>query len=359
MNAQLSRIGANGPSMSSMEFAIQPFAQIRAEWAALADSCPEATLYQRNQWLTGLMRVYGLEFKAATLRDRRGHLTAACLLARRKSRFVRRWTSLPCSDSSPPLAQDDDARKQLLGEIARSSLAFQGLVEIRGWDAPAPWRKADCFADWRLDLDRPWSAIKREMDSNFRRQLTRGLERSFEIEVDRGLGALRRFYRLTLETRHRLGVPAQPWSFFRSIFEAFESNGDLEIWTVSQRGQAIASAVIIRDGQDVHYKWSARRDPTSPGASHCLLASILEKYAQDFRCMHLGRTDIRNVGLNRFKKETGAKPEALPYSFLPAVPSNVSSEVLGGYQLLLSRAWRQLPLPVTRLLGSALYRYLV
>ncbi|WP_304824257.1 GNAT family N-acetyltransferase [Candidatus Binatus sp.] len=296
---------------------------------------------------------------AATLRDSNGRLVAACLFARGKNPFVRKWTSLPCSDSSPPLARDEGAREQLLAAIAQSRLAAEGLVEIRGWSAPEPWRKATCFADWMLDLDRPLSLIERGLGSNFRRQLHRGREGSFAIKVDRGLPGLMRFYRLALETRRRLGVPAQPWRFFQAVYDAFAPNDNLEVWSVSQRGMAIAATVLLRDGEDIHYKWSARIQPTPMGANHRLVAAVLAEYAQQCRFMHLGRTDTRNTGLSRFKKEMGAKPHPLPYSYLPQVPAHVSPEVLADSQLRLSMVWRRLPLSVTRLLGSMLYQYIV
>lgn len=343
---------------SSMRMAIEPLAEILAEWERLAARDPEAVFYQREPWLSTIARVYGLEFRAATLRDRAGELAAACLFARSRNPFGRRWTSLPCADAAPPLAVDEEARNRLLVSIAGSEFA-RGLLEVRGYAAPEPWKTANCFADWRLDLDRPLNAIQRSMAQNFRRQLNRGHERQFTIEADRTLNGLRRFYRLMLETRRRLGVPAQPWRFFRTVFDAMRASGNLEVWMISQGGRTVSAMVLLKDGDALHYKWSARSEPTPTGASHRLVAAVLERYAQQYRYMGLGRTDVRNVGLNRFKKEMGAKSYPLPYSFLPRIPAQVSAEVLDESRQWISRVWRRLPLPLTQLLGSVLYRYLV
>lgn len=359
MNPQRRPLEQFRGSSAVPELRIEAWPTIRAEWTALTDCCPEATIYQRDRWLTALSSAYGFELAAATLRDSKGGLAAATLFARGKNPFLRKWTSLPCSDTSPPLALDDEARKQLLTGVAESDFTSGGVVEIRGWRAPEPWQKVDCFALWTLDLARPLNAIMGTMASNFRRQLSRGTEQRYAINVDQGLPALKRFHRLTLETRRRLGLPAQPWRFFKSVFEAFAPSGDLEVWTAGNRGKTVAAMVILRDGPDLHYKWSARAEPTPPGATHRLLAAICEKYAQHCRVMDLGRTDVRNVGLNRFKKETGAKPSPLPYSYVPRVPAQVSSEVLGKHEQMLAKIWRHMPLPIARLLGSILYRYIV
>jgi hypothetical protein len=342
-----------------LHLAIEPFAQIQREWSELAKACPDATIYQRDRWLKALNLSYRFDLRAATLRDLDGRLAAACLFARSKNPFARRWTSLPCSDSAPPLARDEQARQQLLLDLAAAPFASRSLLEIRGCAAPQPWKQASCFAEWRLDLSRPFKAIERTMAPNFRRQLNRGNERSFAIDAHRGISGMKRFYGLMLETRRRLGLPAQPWSFFRAVHEAFASENNVEVWTISQDGHALAAMVMLADGPEIHYKWSARLDPTPPGATHRLLAAILEKYAQQFLFMNLGRTDVRNTGLSRFKKEMGAAAYPMPYSFLPEVPAQVSPEVLDESRLLLSRIWRRLPMPLTRLLGSALYRYLV
>src|SRR5260221_13752695 len=135
-----------------MEFAVEPLVQIRPEWLHLTEACPEATLYQRDRWLTALGAAYGFKFRAATLRDSNGRLAAACLFARGKNPFVHKWTSLPCSDSSPPIAYHEEARERLLDGILHSSLAAEGVAEIRGWDASEPWQQANCFADWRIEL---------------------------------------------------------------------------------------------------------------------------------------------------------------------------------------------------------------
>lgn len=357
MNAHLRQFGSF--HADSSRFAVEPLESIQSEWNGLLENCPDATIYQHRRWLDVLTRAYGFSFKAATLRDRGGDLIAACLLARGKNPFVRKWTGLPCSDSAPPLALNEESREYLLKVLADSPLAPGGRVELRGWAAPAPWQTAECFALWKLDLDRPLSAINRGMAANFRRQLNRGREGSFEIEVDNGLGGLKRFYELAQVTRRRLGVPAQPWRFFRAVFDSYAPSGDLEVWTLSQKGKALVGMVMLLEGDELHYKWSARLDPTPSGATHRLLQAVLEKHAQRFRYMDVGRTDVRNIGLSRFKKELGARPLPLPYSFLPSAPDNFSPEILSEGRAFLSQIWRRLPLPVTRLIGSALYRYIV
>lgn len=359
MSASSLLLNGTEKAASSRRLSIEPLHAIRAEWSRFANTCPEATIYQRERWLETLARTYGFDMQAATLREDSGRLAAAALFARSRNLFSRRWTSLPCSDSAPPLACDESARTQLLVELANSRFAANRIIELRGSRAPAPWQTTDCFAEWLIDLDRPFKAVERAMSPNFRRQFNRGREGSFSIENGRGVASLKTFYRIMLETRRRQGLPAQPWRFFAAVFDAFSPAGDIDVWTISQGSRAIAGMVLLTDREELHYKWSARLEPTPRGAMHCLTMAVLETYAQRRRVMNLGRTDVRNVGLTRFKKEMGALPHPLPYSFLPRIPAQVSAEVLGRSGQLLSNIWRRLPLPVAQMVGSALYPYLV
>jgi hypothetical protein len=86
--------------------------------------------------------------------------------------------------------------------------------------------------------------------------------------------------------------------------------------------------------------------------------SIAEHHAQHAGSLDFGRTDSRNRGLSRFKRELGATPTDLPYSYFPLMPTVTSAENLTGVWRTASRVWRNLPLPVARALNNVTYRYL-
>lgn len=98
--------------------------------------------------------------------------------------------------------------------------------------------------------------------------------------------------------------------------------------------------------------------PAPAGINHLLFWSLIEEFAGKAASLDLGRADIRNEGLSRFKRELGATSEPLPYAFFPKGPHHASAEVLNGPRKILSRIWRRLPLPATRALGAAFYGYL-
>ena len=130
------------------------------------------------------------------------------------------------------------------------------------------------------------------------------------------------------------------------------------MWIARENHEDVASAVFLRDGDVVHYKWGARRSNNRSCANHLLFWNAIEEFANRTRLLDLGRTDIRNQGLMRFKNELGASASPMPSSFYPRAPRQVSPEVLTGSRAIVARIWRRLPIFATELAGRVTYRFL-
>jgi hypothetical protein len=335
---------------------IVPVEQARERWRQLAASHPGATLYHSAAWAEVLGRAYGFSILLAMV-ERGGKIAAGCLLSPSKIPFAGRFIGLPFSDSAAPLGADSGATRALLDGLAGAARTHANF-EIRGIAAPAPWQTSDCFRQWSVDIARPFSAIERGADRNFRRQVRRAMAQAIGVESGDGEALLRRFYRLQLETRRRLGVPPQPFRFFEAVHQEFAPTGNCEIWFARHSGEDLAGLVLLRDGDELYYKWGARSDDGPPGANHLLTASLVEEFSLKAKSLDLGRCDSRNAGLVSFKGDLGGVSRPLTYAFYPSVPRTVSSEVLTGPAKLVSSVWKRLPLPVTRIAGEALYRFL-
>jgi hypothetical protein len=85
---------------------------------------------------------------------------------------------------------------------------------------------------------------------------------------------------------------------------------------------------------------------------------VVEEYAGRAASYDLGRTDVRNHGLVRFKREMGCNPHNIPYCYCPAACADVSAEVAHGPRKLAMKVWQHLPVPLTRAIGAGIYRYL-
>jgi hypothetical protein len=326
-------------------------------WRAALNKFIGVSLYHREPWLTVLRECYGLDLKMAALFDS-GELRSAAMFARcRGLRSNNRMVSLPFSDHGEVLASDELSRAALMRALAEAPLGK--AMEVRGVAGLSPWVNVDCFFHWDVDLDRPFGRIYSSLGSQVKHRAKRARKANVRIERSASLEYVERFYELQLETRRRFGIPPQPFRFFAAVHRAFSPTGDCETWFANSNGRVVAGLIVLRDGDTVYYKWSARREDGPAGASHLLGLSLIEEYAGRLKHLDLGRSDVRNEGLNSFKTSLGGKATALPYAFIPAAPARVSSEVTGSGMERFARAvWKRLPLPVTRVAGELMYRYL-
>lgn len=335
-------------------FKLRPYADAKTIWTRLLQAVPITSLYHTDRWLRLLHRALGLRLWVATI-ERRHDVRAACVLGRTRNPFVKRLASLPFSDYCPPLATDEQAQSALLGALTRN---LRHPCEIRGVGIGDPWQTVGCFQSWSLDLSRPLAAIERTVAGGLRRKIRRATEAGVEISRHHDQRYVERYYALHTETRYRQGIPTQPFRLFTALQETFSPDDSLQVWLATDKGVDVAGIVLLRHGDQLYYKWGARRLSAPVGASHMLMWEVIRQHAGCMQVLDLGRTDVRNRGLAQFKKEVGGKPSELPYSFFPRAPLHVSAEALTGLRKELSGLWGYLPLGVANRLGGLLYPYL-
>jgi GNAT acetyltransferase-like protein len=344
-------------SMPRFEFHLQPYREEKSTWRQVVTESSGDQLYLSELWIDLLERAYRFPLSLATIQESGKAIAAACVFARSRGPINRRFISLPFSDSGALLARDDEAASALLASLLRDGTGATSY-EIRGFRAAAPWQTIECFVDYTLDLGRSLAAIERGLDSNFRRNLRRAANQGIEIDTGDTVELMSRFYTMQLESRHHLGLPAQPWRFFKSVQELFAPGGDLDIRIARQNGHDVASAVFLRYKDLLYYKWGARRQDQYSSANHLLFWNAIQDFASHARLLDLGRTDVRNAGLIRFKRGLGATSTSLPVSFYPRAPAHVSAEVLTGARKLMAGVWRKLPISAARILSNLAYGFL-
>ncbi|SRR5579875_38270 len=332
----------------------EPLQQVYEQWRALTRSSERATLYHSEPWIEALRWTYGFEFRAA-LFECGGVAQAGVLFARVRRPLARWWVALPFSDECPPLSLERNSEDELFGPLCEQF--GNERFEIRGMAARPNWQTADHFLAWHLDISGSTSALYRGLETNFRRNVNKALKAGITVEHGNSAQIVGRFYRLHLRSRRRMGLPCQPLRFFHALLQHFGDNVD--IWLASHRQRDIAAIFLLSNGDTLHYKWSARYSSETSGAGHLLAWSLLEHCAGRFQRLDLGRSDVRNLGLNRFKHGLGGRSTPLPYAFYPVAPHDPpSSEVLSVRRRILTEVWRLLPEPLCRGIERFAYRYL-
>lgn len=338
----------------SLNLTFEPLQQAYDQWRTLRSLSPQTTLYHSEPWIDALRMTYGFEFRAAIL-ELGGVARAGALFARVRRPFAKWWVALPFSDACPPLSLEQDAGADLLIQLGQGF--GNERFEVRGTTAPRCWQSADHFLSWEIDISGSLPRLYGGLETNFRRNVAKARKSGIGIEHGNSSEIVSRFYRLHQRSRRRLGLPCQPLRFFDVLRQRFGES--IDVWLASHQDQDIAAVFLLGDRDTLHYKWSARHSAETSGAGHLLTWSLVEHWVGKFQRLDLGRSDIRNGGLNRFKRGLGGRPTPLPYAFFPTAPhSPRSSEVLSTKRRILTEVWRLLPEPLCRGIERFGYRYL-
>ena len=330
-------------------------------WPELVANSAQARIYHHPAWLGLLRGTYGYPVEAWCVEDESGRLLAGLAVAAVRSRLTgARLVSLPFSDSCEALYRKGvEPRDAGLAAVIERERRRHGLrLEIHG-EAPegSASTPGDRFLEYRLPLGDGLDAVLARMHPS-KRRYRRRLERDGEVRVQRrtDTGALATFFHLHVLTRHRLGVPTQPWRLFERL-QALFAQGLGFVSLCFRQDTAVAAAVYLKMGRTLTYKYGAS-DPAHAAVQGMLAIHVdAVRTALDSGCdlLDLGRTELDNPGLQRNKAELGAERHELSYSWLGAAPAAKRSvRTVSGLQ---SAAIRRAPPAFGRLLGAAVYKH--
>jgi hypothetical protein len=232
------------------------------------------------------------------------------------------------------------------------------------------------------------------LDGSSRRGVRKAEKAGVKIEFRTDLESMREYYRLhCLTRRNKHGLPPQPWRFFEKIQEHLIARGmgfvalatapggrggdgrseigdrarnalshpapSFQLPASGEGGLAIAGAVFLRYGRTAFYKFGASDDAYLDLRPNNLLMwrSILRCMGLGCETLGLGRTNLGEEGLRRFKRGWGATESEHAYCKLdPRSDRWLRERNLrhGGH----NRFFRALPLWANRLAGELLYPHL-
>jgi hypothetical protein len=172
---------------------------------------------------------------------------------------------------------------------------------------------------------------------------------------------MKKFFRLHVKTRRRLGLPPQPFLFFRSMQEEFGNSKFMTLLFAEKNGQDLASIILFKFKDRVSAEFLATDERFfSLSPNHFLFwEAIKSAYAGGFRVFDFGRTSPRNETLMAFKKHWGTQVVTLPQVIYPAsvLGKAIIKEESIGYRVF-TKICRRLPDSALRPIGSFCYHHL-
>ncbi|HUG42689.1 MAG TPA: GNAT family N-acetyltransferase [Acidobacteriota bacterium] len=349
------------------------------DWDGFVNGHPHGTLFHDSSWHRIMERTYGFRPLYFLARDESGNIRSGIAAALVRNLFQgRKLCSYPFSDHCDPLLGDPKDFAPLLESMnafarqnADASLEIrcfrtdpdkmqphESKVTERGTQNLEPrTRNAECGTNFIL----PLTAAPEQLFKNFHRSCIQRPIRKAEREgvtVRKGEDEtdLKQYFRLHLLTRRRLGIPSQPFSFFRNLWLEFAPTRRLTLLLAEHEGQPAAGMLLLHHGAATVYKFGASsEEKMSLGVNPLLFWRAIQlAIRRGDRELDLGRTEKEEVGLYDFKIRLGA--EAVPLRYISSAEPRPTAG--SGMPLRLLRSGlRRLPSAGLRT-GGFLYRYL-
>ena len=323
---------------------------------------PLASVFHTPGWLRALQQTYQYEPTVFTTSPPGDRLTNGLAFCRVSSWLCgHRLVSLPFTDHCAPLVGSPEELTHLLTHVKEKAAEGKlNYVEIRpaamtgsGYDG---YRLSKSFLLHRLDLrgtlDEIFEAFHKDC---VQRKIKAAANAGLLCEEGRSESLLDKFYHLLIATRRRHGVPVQPRAWFRNLI-TFVGDG-LQIQVASKDGQPVASIMTLRFKQTVVYKYGCSDSRFNKvGATQLLLWRAIQEARQgSVREFDMGRSDLDNPGLIKFKDRWGAVRTQLAYYRCPA--GRRDSSVARWQGAVSKYIWSHAPESVLIAAGRSLYRH--
>jgi len=337
-------------------------------WDELVLDAPDATVFHTSAWSRVIAETYGFRPMPLRLEDRDDEVMGVLPLFLVDSALTgRRLVSLPCTNAAGPVCRAGvDSTALVFAAVDLAKEEQCRYLEVRAQPErdlldPRTLERLDYYGSFLLDLEQDIGSVKNAFDKRVRRGIAKSGKSSVCVRFGTYPDDLRQFYRLNLITRRRHGVPPQPFRFFDRIWTVLPAVCDVELLVADVDGIVVAGIVLFGFRGTVTYAYGAS-DPRylrySP--NHALFDRAIDwAVERGYRRFDFGRTAPDNHGLMEFKRQWGARFVPLPYYYWPTPGGFVAESEAGTRHQVVTAVWRRLPLPVTALLGPALYRHLV
>jgi len=341
-------------------FTFDPSQDLR--WAQFLERRADASVFHTHGWIEALRRTYGYEPVVYTSTPPGRDLSDGLLFCRVHTWLSqRRLISVPFSDHAACLMEDGDAVRGLFSSLEDEVAARDcRYIEIRPTGPLANLlpeiRETAQFIWHRLSLEKSPSALYSSFDKDcVQRKIRRAEREHLTYAEGHSEELLGQFYQLLLLTHRRHGVPPQPIAWFRNLIACLGS--DIKIRVAYKDGIAVASIVTLTYKRSMVYKYgcSDARYHRLGGVPFLMWRAIQDAKNLSLEEFDLGRSDLDNLGLVRFKDEWDAQRSTLTYW---GFPRRVRPDPDGWDVKAAKRIMANLPTFALPTIGELLYKHM-
>ena len=326
-------------------------------WDRFVRAAPDATFFHLSGWRRVIERVCG--HRAHYLCARRdGEITGVLPLAEIKSRlFGHSLISTPFCVYGGAVAATPEERAAL--ETHACGLAERLRVDYLELRNLAPsageWGGKDLYVTFRKRIATDDEANLKAVPRKQRAMIRKGIDAGLESRVDRDVD---RFYDMYAESVRNLGTPVLAKRFFAALLEEFGEAAD--ILTVTSNGTPVSSVLSFYFRDEVlPYYGGGTADARDLKANDFMYWELMRHATKrGVTLFDFGRSKL-GTGSYSFKTHWGFEPQTLKYQYHLVRAKNVPdlSPMNPKYRAMIA-TWKRLPVPLTRVLGPLVARYL-
>ncbi|TWT82113.1 FemAB family protein [Planctomycetes bacterium CA13] len=328
-----------------------------ARWQEFVNTQPERTIFHHARWLSLISKQY--KFPAHIYAwVKAGEVMAGLpFLGTSTLRRQRKLVSLPFTDNLRVLGSDAESLLALRDGLKATNFSSYYCV-VNKTDQPLGFSCTPSgIVRHELDLTRSMSEIERGYARSLKSNLRKGQKANLQFSVSQDAAALDTFYQIHVKTRHRLGIPVQPRSFFNRLYRELIATGLGFVATVSHQGDPVSVGVFLVYGKTMVFKYAASELAALHLRPNDFLVgnAICDAVDRSLDTFDFGTSREVETGLRRFKRKWGATEYPL---FNDCVVGNVAINRSDSLAMTFARATiRHTPSIVCRTAGKILYRY--
>ncbi len=231
------------------------------------------------------------------------------------------------------------------------------LPELDQLTCPIP-----CYYHHSINLE---TELK-ELFSSFhrtciRQRINRAYNSGLDITVGESVSDLRKFYGLYLLNRKRLGLPTQPYRFFKALWSHFYPLGYVRLLIAEKAGTPIGGLLLFLFNNRVSVEFAASDFNYLNLSPNQMLFWEAIQYAkkEKYRTFDFGRTHQANKGLRTFKKRWGTEEVAcLNFYYPEKAAMNVYERENSWKYKLTSNLCKNAPVFLQKAIGEFCYCHL-
>jgi hypothetical protein len=329
------------------------------KWDELLLKTDRATFFHTSAWARVLSESYGYTALYFTA-DTDGKLSGLIPVMEVKSVLTgKRGVSLPFTDICNPVADSIATFHALMHRLTEyGHRAGWKYIEFRGGSdffEGTPNCEEHIFHILNLDGDE--ERLFKSLRESTRRNIRKAEKEGVVVSLLYTLESLATFYQLHCGTRKWHGLPPQPWSFFKKIFEHVITYRKGFVALAVYQGKPIAGAVYALYRDQALYKFGASdRNYQNLRANNMVMWEAIRWFCRNGFCsLDFGRTEPENEGLLQFKRGWRATETRVANHRFDLKQNTFSADrgkVKSSYSMC-----KIMPLPVLRLAGRILYRH--